>query len=308
MTFSTKLKEEICNTEITRVEALSELSAMIRFDATIDSKISLTFENGSVARRVFKDIKRIFNRTPHIIIRNQKRLRKKQIYILEIKENVNNILNTLNIKKQNEFQNMKREYLSTPEEMAAFVRGAFLVTGSVNDPQTGGYHLEYVFNKKNDADFMSELLHEMKFESKVLERNNKYMVYLKSAEEISDMIRLLEAPQSLFYFEDVRIYRDHKNMVNRLNNCEIANQEKTTTTGLKQIEDINYIKEKDLGGLLEEKTRLVMKYRLKYPESSYQELALIIKTETDYQIGKSGINHHFIKIRKLVEKHKNTIF
>ena len=145
----------------------------------------------------------------------------------------------------------------------------------------------------------------MKFDSKVLERNNKYMIYLKSAEEISDMIRMFRASNALFYFEDIRIYRDHKNMVNRLNNCEIANQEKTTITGMKQLEDIAYLKEHDLIDLLDDKTKQIIAYRLKYPESSYQELAEIISLETDYQIGKSGINHHFIKMKKMVENHKN---
>lgn len=305
MTFSTKLKDEICNEEINRIEILSELSAIVRFDATITlEKIILTFENGSVARRVFKDFKTLFNLSPHIIIRNQKRLRAKQIYILEIKENVLNILQTLNILKNNQFIDMKKEYLSTQSEMASFVRATFLVSGSINDPSTSGYHLEYVLNKKNDALFFNNLLHEMKFDSKVLERNGKYMVYLKSAEEISDMIRLFQASQCLFYFEDIRIYRDHKNMVNRLNNCEIANQEKSTSTGLRQVEDICYLQENDLMDLLDEKVKLVMEYRLKYPESSYQELADIIALETDYQIGKSGINHHFIKLKKLVDQHK----
>lgn len=301
MTFSTKLKEEICKIEISRIEMLSELSAIIRYDAKIEDEITLTFENASVARRVFKDIKNILNITPNITVRNQKRLRNKQIYILNIKENVTELLKKLNI---NHKEPMKREYLSTKEEMASFVRGAFLVTGSINDPKSGGYHLEFVLSKKIDAEFLNNLLHEMKFETKILERNNKFMVYLKTSEEISDMIRMFEAPQSLFYFEDIRIYRDHKNMVNRLNNCEIANQEKTTSTGLKQVEDINYIYKNDLTGLLEEKTRIIMEYRLKYPESSYQELAYIISTETEYTIGKSGINHHFIKLRKLMERHK----
>ncbi len=301
MTFATKLKEEICSNEVNRVEQMSELSAMIRYDSKVsDSNITLTFENGSVARRVFKDIKSIFNFSPHIIIRNQKRLRAKQIYILELNGHVNDILKRLNIDKE-----MKREYLDTPEEMVSFVRGCFLASGSINDPSTGGYHLEFVFSFLSDAEFMNDLLHEMKFDSKVLERNNKYMVYLKSAEEISDMIRMFQASNSLFYFEDIRIYRDHKNMVNRLNNCELANQEKTTITGLKQIEDIEYMKENDLMGLLDEKTRIVLEYRLKYPECSYQELSYIISTETNYRIGKSGINHHFIKMRKLVEQHKS---
>lgn len=305
MTFSTKLKDEICNGSINRIEMLSELSAILRYDATISSdKILLTFENGSVARRVFKDFKSLFNLSPHIIIRNQKRLRAKQIYILEIKENVLPILQTLNILKHEQFVTMKKEYLATQSEMASFVRATFLVSGSINDPSTSGYHLEYVLNQKRDAVFFNNLLHEMKFDSKILERSGKYMIYLKSAEEISDMIRLFQASQCLFYFEDIRIYRDHKNMVNRLNNCEIANQEKSTSTGLRQVEDIHYLQENDLMDLLDEKVKLVMEYRLKYPESSYQELAEIIALETDYQIGKSGINHHFIKLKKLVEQHK----
>lgn len=299
MTFSTRLKEEICNEAISRLEAISELSAVIRYDAQIDSKITLTFENGTVARRIFKDIKSLFNVIPHIIVRSQKRLRMKQIYILELKEQVPHILSKLNIDTI-----MKREYLTTSEEMVAFVRGVFLVTGSISDPSTGGYHLEFVFSKKCDAVFLRDLLQEMKFFSKVLERNNKFIVYLKNSEEISDMIRMFQASQSLFYFEDIRIYRDHKNMVNRLNNCEIANQEKSISTGLKQVGDIRYLEEHDLIMLLDEKVQKVMQYRLKYPESSYQELADIISLETDYPIGKSGVNHHFIKIRKLVEQHK----
>ncbi len=305
MTFSTRLKEEICNNEISRTEMISELSAIIRYDSLIESdKITLTFENGSVARRVYKDIKNLFNLSPHIIVRNQKKLRKKQIYILECKENVSHLLSNLNILVNGKKISMKRDDLGNPEEMIAFVRGVFLVTGSINDPRTSGYHVEYVFHEEEDAKFMNALLHEMKFDSKMMPRSNQYMVYLKSAEEISDMIRMFEAAQSLFYFEDIRIYRDHKNMVNRLNNCEIANQEKTTSAGLKQIEDIKYLEKNDLISLLDEKTQLVLEYRLKYPESSFQELAYIISTEEGYHIGKSGINHHFIKMKKLVEQHK----
>ena len=117
---------------------------------------------------------------------------------------------------------------------------------------------------------------------------------------------MFKATNCLFDFEDVRIYRDHKNMVNRLNNCEIANQEKTFSAALKQIELISYIKENDLADLLDEKAQIIITYREKYPDVSFQELADIISLETDYKIGKSGINHHFIKLKKLVEKHNST--
>ena len=130
------------------------------------------------------------------------------------------------------------------------------------------------------------------------------MVYIKNAEVISDIIKMFQAIQSYFYFEDIRIYRDHKNMANRLNNCEIASQEKTIATGLKQLEEIDYLKNNDLYSLLDDTTKIVLEYREKYPDVSLKELADIISLESDYKIGKSGVNHHFIKVRNLIKKHK----
>jgi len=95
-------------------------------------------------------------------------------------------------------------------------------------------------------------------------------------------------------------------MVNRLNNCEIANEDKSLKTCNEQIANINYLKEHDLLSLLDEKNNLVIEYRLKYPETTLSELAEIISMETDIKITKSGINHHFRKIKDLVEKSKNT--
>ncbi|MBR1748505.1 MAG: DNA-binding protein WhiA [Bacilli bacterium] len=300
MTFTGKLKNEICSLEISRVAMLSELSAMIRYGADIkDDGISFRFENAFVARRVYKNLKSCFNVTCHITVRNQRRFRMKQIYLLELK-NATEILSVLHV-----LDPMKREFFSDPEEMVAFVRGAFLMSGSVNDPSTSGYHLEYVFDLKKEAIFFDSLLHEMKFDSKMTRRSGKWMVYLKNSEDISDMIRMFETPNCLFYFEDIRIYRDHKNMVNRLNNCDIANQEKSTRTGLEQLKVISYLRENHLVDLLDEHSLIVLQYREKYPESSFSELANIITLETGYKIGKSGVNHHFIKMKKLMENHQN---
>ena len=126
------------------------------------------------------------------------------------------------------------------------------------------------------------------------------------SECISDLIKMFKATNSLFEFENTRIYRDHKNMVNRLNNCEIANQEKTIKSALQQLEDIKYLEDNSLINLLDDKVKLVISYRKKYPDVSMQELADIISMETDYKVGKSGINHHFRNIKKFKEKHLNT--
>ena len=306
MTFTTRLKEEITKNDISPLESLVELSAFIRYSSNIKkNKIVLTFENASVARRIYKDIKYNFGVDIKITVRNQKRFRIKQIYILEVNDKVDDILETLNINKEGRRTLPEEYFLNSREEVIGFLRGAFLACGSINDPSSAGYHLEFNSSLKKDGIFLADLLKEFNIHAKVLKRNNNYMTYVKSAEMISDTIRLFGATNCFFYFEDIRIYRDHKNMVNRLNNCEIANQEKILKTGLKQLEDINYLKQHDLLGLLDENVREAVRYREAYPETSLSELANIISQETGREIGKSGVNHYFIKVRKLVERHKN---
>ena len=198
----------------------------------------------------------------------------------------------------------KEYFFPTKEEKIAYLEGVFLATGTINDPAQSGYHFEIVTNLNREALFLINLFKELDITAKHLKRNSRYMVYIKNAEVISEIIRMFQATQSYFYFEDIRIYRDHKNMVNRLNNCEIANQEKSINTGLKQLEEINYLKENDLYSLLDESTKIVLGYREKYSEASLKELADIISLETNYKIGKSGVNHHFIKVRNLIKNHK----
>lgn len=310
MTFTTSIKEEIAHNYISTIDSISELSAFIRFDARItNNKLTITIENASVARLIYKLLKVTCNVTAKIIYRIQKKFHTHQIYILEISNNVKELLESLNIIKNGKKILPEDYFLDTKEDKMAFFKGLFLSTGSINDPKKSGYHLEFLINRKSEAVFISNLLSEFNITAKILKRNNNYMVYVKSADMISDFLKMLGATNSLFYFEDIRIYRDHKNMVNRLNNCEIANQEKIIKTGLKHLEEINYLKENDLIDLLDDRTKDIIEYRCKYPEVSYQELADIISAETGKKIGKSGINHYFIKIKKLVKinKEKKTV-
>lgn len=299
MTFSTKIKDEVTKVDLNRIEMYNELAALIRYDGIIKKdNILITVENASVARRIYKSLKELFMIDVKIIIRIQKRFRVKTVYMLLITEKLELIKKSLYLNED------FLKYLETDEEKSSFLRGAFLACGSINNPSTSGYHFELVFKKSKEATSMLKLLKYYLLSPKKLVRGNSYMVYLKQAEEISDILKIIRATNSLFEFEDVRIYRDHKNMVNRLNNCEIANQEKSYSAAVKQLEEIKYLKENDLLDLLDEKTKIIIKYREKYPDVSFSELADIITMETDYKIGKSGINHHFIKIKNLIEKHQ----
>ena len=302
MTFTTSLKEEMSKTDFSIVEAQNELISFLNCLGKFSKdELIITMENASVARRIYKEIKAIYKVSPSITIRMQKRFKVKQIYILTIKDNIDLIKESINLGSKKDI-----DFLVSDEEKIAFIAGAFLAVGNISNPSTSGYHLEFIFTKERLAKQILNLLLYFKLNAKMIKRGYKTIVYIKASENISDLLKLFKATSSLFYFEDIRIYRDHKNMVNRLNNCEIANQEKTFKAGLSQLEDINYLKKEDLFDLLDDKTKIVASARIKYPEVSLQELADIITNEMDYKIGKSGINHHFIKIKTLVKRHKES--
>ena len=297
MTFTTRLKEEITRTLNNEIENRSIIDGFLRYNAVLNKSILITLENASVTRYVYKLLKENFGIIPKIKVRIQKRFRVKQIYMLEIIDKTDYLINILGLDNY--------PILDTDEEKQAFLKGVFLGVGNVSNPKTSGYHLEFIFNKESDADYINDLLNYFKLNAKVIKRGYKYIAYIKMSECISDLIKMFKAINSLFEFEDTRIYRDHKNMVNRLNNCEIANQEKTIKTGLNQLDDILYLEENDLLTLVDDKMKIVIDYRKKYPESSFQELSEIISLETDYKVGKSGINHHFRNLRKIKENHIN---
>ncbi len=295
MTFTTRLKEEISKLPNNDIEKRSIIEGFLRYNSQIKDTIIITLENASVTRFIYKIIKETFSITPKVTVRVQKRFRVKQIYILEINSQIDYIKEVINI------NNLPS--LDSDEEKYAFLKGAFLGVGNVSNPKTSGYHLEYILSNMEDAKVIEEVLNYFNLNAKIIKRGYKYITYIKMSESISDLIKMFRATNSLFEFEDTRIYRDHKNMVNRLNNCEIANQEKTIKSGLNQLEDIKYLEENDLLPLMDEKLSLVVSYRKKYPETSFQELADIISMETDYKVGKSGINHHFRNLRKIKEEH-----
>lgn len=303
MSFTSVVKNEVSKLDAIETEYIAELSSIIRNIGVKDNdKIKITTESASVARRIFNLIKEVYHITPRITVRRGYNFNKNYIYILEIKKKIDSILEDLSIDYTNPY-NLPKPYIYGDEEQSkAYLRGLFLATGSINDPKKSRYHLEFFVDNKEYADFVSKLLNLYYLNSKVLKKENKYMIYIKEAEKIGDFLRILNTTNALFYYEDIRIYRDHKNMTNRLNNCEQANVDKVVASASKQVEDIELINE--IGGLdlLDDKTKEAAIYRLKYPEASLVELGEIITLETGNSITKSGLHHRFNKIKSLAEK------
>lgn len=303
MSFSTLIKNEITRLDNTRLESIAELSAFVRNNAEINKdNFKIITENAAVARRIFKLLKDLYGVISIITVRKVN-LNKHNMYMLLVKDKTDMILKDLSIyDDDNNYLSNPSDYISSDdEEKRAYLRGIFLAVGSVNDPKTARYHLEFLINKKDQAQFLDNLLNEYGLNSKIYKRTKGYMVYIKEAEKVSDFLRIINAPQAVLYFEDIRIYRDHKNMTNRLNNCEQANIDKIINVANKQIEDINYIKDTVGLDIVDEKLQKVIEYRLKYPDSSLSELSDIMSIETGKKITKSGLNHRFRKLKKLLE-------
>ncbi|MEG0021372.1 MAG: DNA-binding protein WhiA [Bacilli bacterium] len=304
MSFTSVVKTEVSKISGIKTENIAELSAIVKNSEISKEKIKIDTENSSVARKIYSLFKELFDVQPKITIRKGYNYNKNLIYIIEINNNIYNILEQLAI--------FNKKLLDIPEEyiiddmdtMRAYLRGVFISSGSINDPKKSRYHLEFLFNNEEYSNFVVKILNEFYLNSKIIKRENKFMVYIKEAEKIGDFLRIISASNAVMYYEDIRIYRDHKNMTNRLNNMEQANVDKIITTAMKQADDINLII--NIGGLdlLDEKEQVIANYRLKYEDASLLELSQIISYETGNLISKSGVNHRMKKIQDLAERIK----
>lgn len=182
----------------------------------------------------------------------------------------------------------------------AIVRGAFLGSGSINNPENK-YHLEIIFSNKENGIFIVNVLKEFNIEFKILETNGKVSMYSKEGETISNFLAFIGASFAMLKFEEIRVVRDMKNKVNRLVNCETANLNKTINASLKQIEDIKLIKEKNKFKNLSQNLQEIAELRIKNPEASLVELGNMLKNP----VGKSGVSHRLKTISEIADEIRN---
>ena len=308
MSFTTIVKNELINFESSNTEKIAELSGFVRSNMKlIDNSIELSTENAKVAKRIYTLFKSLYGIDVLLEQRKIANFSKKKNYIITINNKVENILGDLSVlTKDGDFIENPKEYIiDSIEDKKAYLRGTFLSRGSINDPKTSQYHLEFGFDNKHEAVLVQRLLNEFDMNSKIIIRDTKYMVYLKEAEKISDFLKLISAFQAVLYYENIRIYKDQKNKTNRLNNCEQANIDKIIETCNKELEDIELI-EKEVGlEILDDKLKEACLYRKKYKEASLTELSNIISLETNSSITKSGLNHRFRKIKEIANRIRN---
>lgn len=306
MSFASQIKKELTDMEIDECCVQAEIAALIRMNGTISvSKdryaLDVQTENAAIARRIYSLIKATYPYPVELLVRKKMKLKKNNVYIIRLVKNVSDLLSELDILHDpySLVHTISEKYFKNECCRKAYLRGAFLAGGSVNNPETSSYHLEIFNFHKTHNESLCDLLNTFGLHARSLERRNGYITYIKEAEKITEFLIIIGAHNALFKFEDVRILRDMRNSVNRLVNCETANLNKTIGAAFRQVESIKLI-ERTVGiEALPERLQEIAKVRLLHQEASLKELGELLEDE---KISKSGINHRLKKIDELATK------
>ncbi len=310
MSFSKKVKDELSK-QISQARhcQIAELSAIIslcgRIIITERNRYILKIhtENITVARKYFTLIKKTFNINTEICIKRNPMLKKSKIYSLIIMEH-STVIKILQATKLLDDNREIGENLSVLNNIViqnacckrAFIRGAFLATGSMSDPEKT-YHLEIVAPNEAKAKQLQDIINTFNIDAKIVIRKRYNVVYVKEGSQIVDLLNVMEAHVALMNLENVRILKEMRNSINRQVNCEAANINKTVTAASKQIEDIIYIRDKIGLSELSDGLNEIAILRIEYPESSLKELGDLLTPP----IGKSGVNHRLRKLSLLAD-------
>ena len=305
ISFSRQVKEEIVFNEFDDCCKKALLLAILKINGNLSLtsqglQLQLRTENAKIASKVHKLLKDLYQPTIEFMVSRKMKLRKNNVYILRITK-AREILDDLHLLTQT----LPDEALLKKECCArAYLAGAFLAGGSVNDPSTSNYHLEVSCQNHDLALFIVDVMNRFYLNAKYIERRNKDVIYIKSAEKIGDFLRIVCANKSLMDFEIQRIDRDYQNNRNRWDNCVIANEMKSIQASAGQVADIQVIDDFHGWGDFDEKTYIIGRIRKENPEVSLQELASIYTEETGLPISKSGINHQLKKIKDKANQYR----
>lgn len=302
MSFSGQIKEELAQViSSPRHCQLAELAALVQFCGHIeeDGSLLVQSENPLVIRKCFTLLKKTFK--IEAVAKSQMQTQNYRLFVTG--EDAFRVLEALKI--CDTAGHLMMRHLTDPVLIKnscckrAYLRGCYMAVGSMNDPYKS-YHLELVCGLQAQAEQLLKILHDFSLDAKMIIRKKYHVVYMKEGENIADFLNITEAHKALMEFENTRIYKGMRNMVNRKVNCEAANITKTVNAATRQVEDIRLIREKmGLEGL-PEPLRQMAYVRLENPQASLGELGKLL----DPPVGKSGVNHRLRKLGELAKELK----
>jgi len=310
VSFSSKTKNELSTLPIEKqCDCIAELAGIICFAGVIGHDkegcyLKINTENASVARRIFNLVKTAFHVHMEVKIKRHKMSKYTNSYSLYVRdeESLNLILCEVGLISGNmNYRDLVSYRINSGiihSECCrkAFIRGAFLGSGSITDPEKT-YHLEIVTHYYRLSKDLCALFEHFNLRAKSVIRKSNYVVYFKGSENIVDILNIMGAHKSLLELENIRIMKEMRNNVNRVVNCETANLEKTVDAAMKQISSIQLIEQHMGLNKLPKNLREIAELRMQYKEASLKELG----ERLNPPIGKSGVNHRLRKIIQIAD-------
>ena len=289
MSFSSEIKQELSwQLPSARHCRLAEISAILSFCSHVEAgtegpgNVRMHTENLAVARKYFTLLKKTFNINMNVSVRQNRKPHGNRSFEITALTDMTAVRHVL---------------IQNPCCRRAYIRGAFLASGSVSDPEKG-YHFEIVCADSARAEQLSAMLESFGIEAKITLRKHSYILYVKEGSQIADILNVMEAHVGLMKFENIRILKEMRNSVNRQVNCETANLNKTVSAAVKQIEDIQYIQSTIGFEKLPENLAEIARLRLEQPGMSLKELGQMLTPP----VGKSGVNHRLRKLSSIAEE------
>lgn len=305
MSYASEVKKELTTLEVHFGNAKAELMALIRMNGSLGLSnhrfiLNVQTENPATARRIYSLLKQFYDVESELLVRRKMKLKKNNLYIVRLNKGSDYVLKDLDILDGFQLkETVPLDFLDDDAKVRSYLRGAFLATGSVNNPETSSYHLEIYSLYEDHNQTICEMMNRYGLNARTAKRRSGYITYLKEAEKIADFLSLIGATSSMLKFEDVRIMRDMRNSVNRIVNCENANFNKVADAANRQIESIKYLDKKIGLNNLPVKLQEIAIARMAHPEVSLKKLGELVPGGP---ISKSGVNHRLRKIMEQAEK------
>ena len=254
-TFSCQVKEELCEVKFKHEEAVSELAAMILFGENVSNDtITLRTENPQIAARIQLILRKAIEEECNIDI-----LRGRKNYVISFPSNRSEKAGVY-------FYNdgeiaFDEDVCETDSTKRAFLRGAFIMSGTISDPQKS-YSCELVTFNENMSFLAAEILQSFGIKANTVKRNNYFITYLKDKTSVSDFLNIIGAHKSMLELMVTQIQKDINNKDNRTQNCFIANVDKTIAAAAEQSKAILKIKDSPRWQDLDEETKEIARLRL----------------------------------------------
>lgn len=300
MSFSADVKNELLSFEIENECCLHAYAyGMMLFSRSFSYyDISLMTEHGGVAEKYCELMKKVCKVVPTI---TKSDAGKFKIEVLTQADRIK-VLKTFGYENKGGTLRLNWSNLSDECCKTAFLKGAFLTCGTINDPNKN-YHFEFVvpyLNLSKDLKLFIDDYDELNIQPKTISRNSTYVIYFKDSESIEELLTVMGAMSSALELMGVKMYKDVRNNVNRKLNFENANLDKTINAAGRQVDAIKIIKSKVGLDYLNNELKELAELRLENPEISLRELGDLLTKP----ISRSGLNHRLKRICDIADSLK----